>query len=165
MRQSCRDRFAAAPRTPFATVKRHRFSHARQDALRERLSFHLRGTHFRVVEVHDLASMTSLQQFSPLCDVHHTSMKRMMLEEDSEDIRSYHACERRGCTRIFRPSTGYSDRTAGQFDNSRASAKRCPRCGSGLYLAEVDHSLKMETWECPEAGCDYAKEHPSPSAR
>lgn len=89
----------------------------------------------------------------------------MMLEEDSEDIRSYHGCERRGCTRIFRPSTGYSDRTAGQFDNSRASAKRCPRFGSGLYLAEVDHSLKMETWECPEAGCDYAKEHPSPSAR
>lgn len=109
--------------------------------------------------------MTSRQQFSPLCDLHHTSMQRMMLEDDSEEIRSYHACERRDCTRIFRPSIGYSDRTAGQFDASRSSARRCRRCGTALYLAEVDHTLKIETWECPEAGCDFAAEHPSPSAR
>jgi hypothetical protein len=109
--------------------------------------------------------MTSRQQFFPLCDVHHTSMQRMMLEEDSQDVRSYHACDRPGCTRIFRPSTGYSDITEGEFDESRGSVKVCPRCGSGLYVAEADHALKTEIWECPEAGCEYSAEHRSPSAR
>jgi hypothetical protein len=109
--------------------------------------------------------MTSRQRFSPLCDVHHTRMQRMMLEEDREDIRSYHVCERRDCTRIFRDSTGYSDMISGEFDDSRASTKLCPVCGSVLYLAEVDHLKKIETWECPQAGCEYSGEYPSPSAR
>lgn len=109
--------------------------------------------------------MTSRQQFSPLCDVHHTPMLRMMLEEESEDIRSYHACERRDCTRIFRDSNGYSDLAGEQFDDSRASARACAVCGSVLYLAEVNHALKTETWECPRSGCEYAEESPSPSAR
>ena len=109
--------------------------------------------------------MSSSQQFSPLCDLHHTSMQRMMLEEDSEDVRSYHACLRRDCTRVFLPPTGYTDRIAGQFDQSRGSARPCPRCGSALYLAEVDHTLKVEMWECPQEACDYSGENPSPSAR
>jgi len=109
--------------------------------------------------------MKSSQQFSPLCDLHHTSMQRMMLEADSEDVRSYHACQRRDCSRIFEPSIGYTDRIAEQFDESRASARRCPRCGSALYLAEVDHTLKEETWECPQEACEYSGEDPSPSAR
>ena len=109
--------------------------------------------------------MTSSQQFSPLCDVHHTPMQRMMLEEDTEDVRSYHACKRRDCSRVFRPSTGYSDKGAGDFDESRASIKRCPGCGSALYLAEVDHVQKVETWECPEAGCEHSGEQRSPSGR
>lgn len=109
--------------------------------------------------------MKSMQQFSPLCDLHHTAMKRMMLEEDSEEIRSYHTCERRDCTRVFRNSTGYADVIDGEFDDSRASAKRCPCCGSALYLAEVDHSLKIETWECPQGDCSHAEEDPSPSVR
>ena len=92
-------------------------------------------------------------------------MQRMMLEEESEDVRSYHACERRDCSRVFRPSTGYSDKGAGDFDESRASAKRCPGCGSALYLAEVDHVLKVEMWECPGTDCDYSGEQRSPSAR
>jgi hypothetical protein len=92
-------------------------------------------------------------------------MQRVMLEEDSEKIRSYHACKRRGCTRIFRDTNGYSDWIAGRFDDSRASLKPCPVCGSVLYLAEVDHSMKIETWECPQADCDYSEAHPSPSAR
>ena len=92
-------------------------------------------------------------------------MRRVMLEEDSEEIRSYHACERRDCTRIYRDSNGYSDISAGQFDDSRTSIRPCPLCESVLYLAEVDHSLKIETWECPQATCDYSEEYPSPSAR
>lgn len=109
--------------------------------------------------------MTSRQQFAPLCDLHHTSMKRMMLEEDSEEIRSYHACGRHDCTRVFRDSIGYIDVIDGEFDDSRTSVQRCPRCGSILYLAEVDHSKKIETWECPQTDCDFAEEHRSPSAR
>ena len=109
--------------------------------------------------------MMSKQQFSPLCDVHHVTMRRVMLEEDSEDVRSYHACERRDCTRIFRDSNGYSDRTEGQFDGSRTSTRTCPQCGAILYLAEVDHSQKVETWECPQKECNFSEEYPSPSAR
>lgn len=109
--------------------------------------------------------MMSKQQFSPLCDVHHVPMRRVMLEEDSEDVRSYHACERRDCTRIFRGSDGYSDRTEGEFDGSRASARICPRCGAALYLAEVNRSQKIETWECAQNGCNFSEESPSPSAR
>lgn len=109
--------------------------------------------------------MMSSQQFSPLCDLHHTPMKRMMLEDDSEEVRSYHVCERRDCTRIFRDATGYTDVVNGEFDDSRSSLKRCPCCGSTLYLAEVDHSLKVETWECPRADCIHSEDDPSPSAR
>lgn len=109
--------------------------------------------------------MTSIQQFSPLCDVHHTSMRRVMLEEDAEEIRTCHACDRRDCTRVFRDSSGYSDWLDGQFDASRALVRRCPTCGAILYLAEVDQSRKMETWECPRAGCGFSDDFPSPSAR
>ena len=109
--------------------------------------------------------MTSKNQFSPLCDVHHTSMQRLMLEEDSEEVRSYHACDRPGCTRVFRESAGYSDMKGGAFDESRESRRSCSRCGAVLYLAEVDHSRKLETWVCPQIGCDHEQDDPSPSAR
>lgn len=109
--------------------------------------------------------MTSRQQFSPLCDLHHTFMRRVMREEDREEVRSYHACERRDCTRIFRDFDGYTDLIQGGFDASRASARRCPRCGAVLYLAEVDRSQKIETWECPQKECDFSEECASPSAR
>lgn len=107
----------------------------------------------------------SRQDFSPLCDVHHTSMQRVMLEEESEEVRSYHACNRRDCTRIFRTSGGYSDRVEGEFDDSRSSARTCSSCGAALYLAEVDHALKVEIWECTQSGCDHHEEIRSPSSR
>lgn len=109
--------------------------------------------------------MLSRHQFSPLCDVHHTPMRRMMLEEDGEEIRSYHACERRDCTRIFRESSGYSDMIEGGFDDSRGSVRICPRCGAVLYLAEVNHALKVETWECPGEGCDFSRDSRSRSGQ
>jgi len=89
----------------------------------------------------------------------------MMLEEDQQEIRSYHGCERRDCTRVFRDSSGYSDRIDGKFDASRAILRNCPACGGILYLAEVDEFRKIETWECPGAGCEFSGEFPSPSAR
>lgn len=109
--------------------------------------------------------MMSREQFDPLCDLHHTSMERMMLEEDSEEIRSFHACRRSDCTRVFHDSIGYLDFAEGAFDDSRTSIQKCPRCGSVLYLAQVDHSQKIETWECPQANCDFSEDHSSPSAR
>jgi len=92
-------------------------------------------------------------------------MRRVMLEEESEEVRSYHACERRDCTRVFRDSDGYTDVTRGGFNGSRASLRRCSRCGAVLYLAEVDRSRKIETWECPEGECDFSEDLASPSAR
>jgi|SRR5579862_8816781 len=112
-----------------------------------------------------ITSMTSGEEFWPLCDVHHTCMQRMMLEEDSEEVRSYHACERGDCTRIFRHSVGYLDRTEGDFDDSRAAVRRCPSCGDALYLAEVDHHRKLEIWECSRPGCVFSEEYPSPAAQ
>lgn len=88
-----------------------------------------------------------------------------MLEEDSEEIRSFHACRRHDCSRVFRDSVGYLDFVEGAFDDSRSSVQRCPRCGSVLYLEEVDHSRKIETWECTRADCDFSEGRPSPSAR
>lgn len=109
--------------------------------------------------------MTSRQQFSPLCDLHHTFMRHVMLEDDSDKVRAYHACERRDCTRVFRDSDGYADLIQGGFDDSRASVRTCPRCGSVLYLAEVNQTRKIETWECPQKECDFSEEYASPSAR
>jgi hypothetical protein len=109
--------------------------------------------------------MASEEPFSPLCDLHHSPMQHMMLEEDSEEIRAYYACERRDCTRVFRDPNGYSDRIEGQFDDSRASVRMCPLCRAVLYLASVDHFMKIETWECLRTGCDYAEAYPSPAAR
>jgi hypothetical protein len=109
--------------------------------------------------------MTSRPEFYPLCDLHHTFMRRMMLEEDSEEIRSRHRCERRDCTRVFRDSSGYADWVNGGFDQSRALVRNCPACAAILYLAEVNESRKIETWECTRAGCDFTEDVPSPSAR
>jgi len=109
--------------------------------------------------------MASRQRFSPLCDLHHVSMRRVMLEEDTEEVRTYHACGRRDCTRIFRDFDGYTDLTQGGFDDSRASVRTCPLCGAVIYLAEVDHSQKVETWECPQEECSFSEECTSPSAR
>src|ERR1700761_3116823 len=67
--------------------------------------------------------MTTKKQFSPLCDVHHACMIRMMLEEESETVRSYHICERRDCTRVFRDVDGYSDWVDQEFDRLRARAR------------------------------------------
>lgn len=105
-------------------------------------------------------------RFSPLCDLHHSPMRRVMLEESpAEEAGSFHQCERRDCNRIFRDGYGYSDFTSGQFDASRISSRECTRCGGTLYLAEVDQMLKVETWECAEVGCDYSEEFPSPPSR
>jgi len=109
--------------------------------------------------------MTSKQQYSPLCDLHHVPMRRVMLEEELEEVRSYYACERRDCTRIFRDFDGYTDLIRGGFDGSRASVRTCPRCGAVIYLAEVDHFQKIEIWECPQNECTFSEECPSPSAR
>lgn len=105
-------------------------------------------------------------RFSPLCDLHHCPMRRVMLEGSApEENQSFHQCERRDCNRIFRDGYGYSDFAAGQFDAVRVSSRVCPSCGGTLYLAEVDHLLKVETWECAEIDCDYTEDAPSPSAR
>jgi predicted RNA-binding Zn-ribbon protein involved in translation (DUF1610 family) len=109
--------------------------------------------------------MASRQQFSPLCDLHHVPMRRAMLEEELEEVRTYHACQRRDCTRVFRVSDGYSDLIQGGFDSSRASVRTCPQCGAVLYLAEVDCSQKTETWECPQKECNFSQECAPPSAR
>ena len=109
--------------------------------------------------------MSSSQQFSPLCDLHHVPMRRVLLQEGAEESRPCHACERRDCTRVFRDFDGYSDLIRGAFDPSRASIRTCPACGAFLYLAEVDRSQKIETWECPQSACDFSEESSSPSAR
>lgn len=101
--------------------------------------------------------MSSRQRFSPLCDVHHVLMPAVVHEEDSEEVRTYHECQRRDCNRIFRDSNGYSDRTDGEFDEFRSSFRKCPQCGSALYLAEVERSRKTETWECSQKECDFCE--------
>jgi hypothetical protein len=105
-------------------------------------------------------------RFSPLCDLHHCPMRRVMLEESSsEETRSFHQCERRDCDRIFRDGYGYSDFAGGQFDASRISSRECPLCAGTLYLAEVDRVRKIETWDCAEIECDYTEDVFSPSSR
>ena len=105
-------------------------------------------------------------RFSPLCDLHHCPMRRVMLEESAlDETQSFHQCERRDCSRIFRDGYGYSDFADGQFDAARASYRQCPTCAGTLYLAEVDHALKVETWECAEMECDHTEDILSPASR
>jgi ssDNA-binding Zn-finger/Zn-ribbon topoisomerase 1 len=104
--------------------------------------------------------------FFPLCDLHHSPMRRVMLEGTAaEETQSFHQCERPNCDRIFRDGLGYSDFAEGRFDASRLSARKCPHCGATLYLSEVDHALKVETWVCTAAGCDSSEGVRSPSSR
>jgi len=105
-------------------------------------------------------------KFFPLCDLHHVPMRRVMLEgSPSEETQSLHQCERRDCNRIFRDGYGYSDFADGHFDVSRVSSRKCPVCAGTLYLAEVDHVRKIETWDCAEIECDYTEDVSSPSSR
>ena len=105
-------------------------------------------------------------KFFPLCDVHHVPMRRVMLPDaPSDDTGSFHQCQRRDCNRIFRDGHGYSDFTGGQFDESRSSFRICPSCGATLYLAEVEHTRKLETWDCAEIDCAYSEDTPAPSSR
>lgn len=105
-------------------------------------------------------------EFSPLCDLHHRPMRHVMLEPSaSEETQSFHQCERRDCHRVFRDGYGYSDFEDGAFDVSRVSSRECPTCGGTLYLAAVDRTLKLETWECAEAACEYTEDVLSPSSR
>jgi len=104
--------------------------------------------------------------FFPLCDLHHSPMRRVMVEKSvSDPSQSFHQCERRDCSRIFRDGYGYSDFAGGQFDASRLVARACPTCRGTLYLAEVNGSLKVETWECAEVECDFAEDILSPASR
>lgn len=104
--------------------------------------------------------------FSPLCDLHHCPMRRVMVEgAESEESQSFHQCERRDCSRIFRDGHGYSDFADGLFDASRFSSRECRLCGGTLYLAEVDGARKVETWECAEIECVYTEDAVSPSSR
>src|ERR1700761_3304775 len=104
--------------------------------------------------------------FSPLCDLHHSPMRRVMLEQSAaDDSRSLHQCERRDCSRIFRDGYGYSDFGNGIFDVTRVSSRACPVCAGTLYLADVDHGRKIETWDCAEMNCDYTEDLSSPSSR
>jgi len=105
-------------------------------------------------------------KFFPLCDLHHVPMRRVMLEESaSQKSQSFHQCQRRDCNRVFRDGYGYSDFADDQFDSSRVSSRDCPTCGGSLYLAEVDHTLKVETWDCAELDCHYTESISSPSSR
>lgn len=105
-------------------------------------------------------------KFFPLCDLHHFPMRRVMLEgSSSEETQSIHQCERRDCNRIFRDGYGYSDFVDGQFDASRVSSRKCAICAGTLYLAEVDHVRKIETWDCAEIECNYTEDVSSPSSR
>ncbi len=105
-------------------------------------------------------------QFSPLCDLHHSPMRRVTHQGPaSEDAQSFHRCERRDCCRVFRDGYGYSDFTDGQFDPARSSSRKCSTCGATLYLAEVNHVLKVETWECTRSECDYTEDVFSPASR
>jgi transposase len=45
------------------------------------------------------------------------------------------------------------------------SSRECPTCGGTLYLSEVDHTLKVETWECAELECDFSEDTHSPPSR
>ncbi|MFZ0301598.1 MAG: hypothetical protein WAL75_02890 [Terracidiphilus sp.] len=83
----------------------------------------------------------------------------------SEESQSFHQCDRRDCDRIFRDGHGYSDFADGHFDASRSSSRECHICGGTLYLAEVDHAMKVETWECAEMACIYTEDAASPSSR
>jgi ssDNA-binding Zn-finger/Zn-ribbon topoisomerase 1 len=104
--------------------------------------------------------------FNPLCDLHHSPMRRVMLEGSAtEGTESFHQCQRRDCNRVFRDGYGYSDFGGGEFDASRVSSRQCPTCGGTLYLAEVDHTRKIETWDCAETECDYTEDVASPSGR
>ncbi len=105
-------------------------------------------------------------KFFPLCDLHHSSMRRVMVEEsESEKGQSFHQCERRDCSRIFRDGYGYSDFADGRFDDSRMSARVCPKCSGTLYIAEVDRVRKVETWDCSEMKCNYTEAASSASSR
>lgn len=105
-------------------------------------------------------------EFSPLCDLHHCPMRRVMLQEAAQaESQSFHQCERRDCNRIFRDGHGYSDYADGQFDPSRSSFRQCPNCAGTLYLAEVHRSMKVETWECAELECTHTEDVHSPSSR
>jgi hypothetical protein len=88
-----------------------------------------------------------------------------MLDEESETVQSYHICQRRDCTRVFRDVDGYSDWVNREFDRSRALARACTACGAVLYLAEVDGLHKIEIWECHQPGCGFTEESQAPSAR
>jgi len=89
-----------------------------------------------------------------------------MLEDSTpEQSQSFHQCQRRDCDRIFRDGYGYSDFADGQFDASRSSLRQCRICGGTLYLADVDRSMKVETWECAELECAFTEDIASPSSR
>lgn len=108
----------------------------------------------------------SKTEFSPLCDLHHCPMRRVMLEESgSVEPRSFHQCERRDCNRIFRDGHGYSDFLDGQFDESRISSRQCPACDGTLYLVEADQAQKVEIWDCAEIQCGHTEEVRAPSSR
>ena len=63
-------------------------------------------------------------RFSPLCDLHHWPMRHVMLEAPApEETQTFYQCQRRGCSRIFRDDSGYSDFADGQFDGYRASSR------------------------------------------
>lgn len=99
-------------------------------------------------------------QSQPLCGKHtnvHMQWTGVEGRAKSGEPGWHHCygCPRDGCSRCYTAEDGYFDQSAGEPPYFPLTGHRCPKHDDMfLYLQSHDNELHVDTWRCPEIGCE-----------
>ena len=104
--------------------------------------------------------MNSIQ---PLCDKHRKEMRAVIVELT---LRGRHTiselgfpafrCSDADCTRHYEQWEGYIDVIPdGLLLDKYGRPFVCPKHENALYIAAYQPQTDVETWRCPEPGCEH----------
>lgn len=106
------------------------------------------------------------EQVCLLCSLHSFAMRRVLLEPPTSNLtQSFHHCERRNCSPIFRDGYDDSDLADGQSMHRAFLPGSFPRVERPSASAEADRVGKVEMWKWAEVECGYSEDLFSPDRR
>ena len=112
--------------------------------------------------------MTTIERETlvPLCPRHHDEMKssevlRLDPASNEPKMTPSYRCAEVSCHWTYSLSGGYDVYREGEPREGKESIyDLCPTHHQPFYISKYDSQGKIETWRCPEAGCESVKKSP-----